>query len=287
MPHRSKPPRSLSLYSQAALLCSGIYAVMGWAFFCFGMIFVWIFVINSSVMLWFSPKVDWQNSEGRIIKVTNTNASENEEEIYAIHYMYFVNGQQYTGKGYMKGDMHLEGDPVAIKYNPNQYSHSRLINGRVKMFNGWVAFVLLFPVIGLILIYKSLKENYRNLQLIKNGYFITGTMLSKEPTGSYIEINNVEYPIFKYEFQFMAKGKERIAQCKTHKTNVVEDEVEEFILYNYDNPDDAIVFDAITNAPAIDNHGQLIQVPYKKAYVLIAPLLTFIIHVPWALIIFS
>ena len=64
-----------------------------------------------------------------------------------------------------------------------------------------------------------------------------------------------------------------------------EDEVEEFILYDYINPNNAIVYDSVENVPTLDNYGNLVQIPYQKMYVLIAPVLTFLIHIPWALIV--
>ena len=95
----------------------------------------------------------------------------------------------------------------------------------------------------------------------------------------------VNYPIYKYEFQFFAKGKNRIANCKTYKSNLVEDEVEEFILYDYVSPDINIVYDAIPNAPEFDHLGQMQQIPLKKTYLLIVPILTLIVHITWAFLV--
>ena len=112
-------------------------------------------------------------------------------------------------------------------------------------------------------------------------------MLSKEPTGSAVSINEVRYPVYKYEFEFFAKHKKRIATCQTYKVHLVEDEVNEFILYDYDNPDISTVYDGIDNAPEFDNLGQLQQIPINKFYLLIPPVLTFLIHIPWAYFVLS
>lgn len=284
---RQRPPRHLSLYSQAVLLCSGIYSTMGWIFFGFGMIFFWIFTYNSAAMLWFSPKVDWENSKGTIVKIETTNASENDENIYSVKYTYFVNGQEHTGKGYFIDNDVMEGDEIAVQFNPDNIVHSRLTNGRQKMFSAWTSFIVIFPLVGLGMLFFGTKASYKALNLIKTGNFSTGQMLSKEPTGGHVQINDVTYPIYNYEFQFFAKGRDRTARCQTYKTHLVEDEVEEFILYDYLEPNINIVYDAIPNAPEFDNFGQMKQVPFKKAYLLIAPVLTLLIHIPWAYMILS
>ena len=283
---RQQPPRHLSLYSQAVLLCSGLYSTIGWIFLGFGMIFFWIFTYNSAAMLWLSPKVDWEHAQGIIVKIANTNAYENEEDIYSLNYTYFANGQKHTGKGYMMDDDLLEGDEIAIQFNPKNVVHSKLTNGRQKMFSAWTIIILIFPLVGLGMLFYGIKANYKALKLIKTGSFSTGQMLSKEPTGGHVSINEVDYPIYKYEFQFFAKGRDRIAECKTYKTHLVEDEVEEFILYDYVEPSVNVVYDAIPNAPDFDRLGQMKQVSFKKAYFLIAPILTLLIHLPWAYFLF-
>ena len=132
----------------------------------------------------------------------------------------------------------------------------------------------------------AIQSDIKSLKLIKTGSFSTGQMLSKEPTVGHVSINEVDYPIYKYEFQFFAKGRDRIAECKTYKTHLVEDEVEEFILYDYVEPSVNVVYDAIPNAPDFDRLGQMKQVSFKKAYFLIAPILTLLIHLPWAYFLF-
>jgi len=282
---RQSPPRYLSLYSQAILLCSGIYSTIGWFFLGFGMIFFWAFAFNSAAMLWFSPTPDWENSQGTVLRVDNTNASENEEEIYSIRYSYFANGEEYTGKGYMIDTDFMTGDEIAVQFNPENVVHSKLTNGRQKIFSAWAILVLIFPLIGVGMLFFAIKRNYKALKLIKSGHFSTGQMSSKEPTGGHVSINEVNYPIYKYEFEFFAKGKNRIAHCKTHKSNLVEDEVNEFILYDYINPDVNIVYDSISNAPEFDRLGQMQQIPFKKMYFLIVPILTLIVHLTWAFIV--
>lgn len=271
MPFREQPPRKLSLYSQAVLLFSGIYAIIGWIFFGFGMIFFWVFTYNSTAMLWFSGSKQWESHEGVIKKIINTNASEDEESIYEIRYVYEKSGTEYGGRSFVIGEDYEIGEKIGVEYNAKRIEQSRMIGGRSKMFSWWTIFIVIFPLIALLLIVKSLKTNIKSLFLIKNGVFTTGTMKSRTPTNSNIEINGIEYPIYKYEFDFKRGASTYIAHCKTHKTQLVEDEVEEFILFLPNQPNYNTVYDAIPNVPAINQRGQLIDIPIEKIYCLIAP----------------
>lgn len=280
MPFRAEPPRQLSLYSQAIILFSGIYAIIGWAFFCFGMIFFWLFTYNSTIMNVFNAPKKWEAHRGIVIKVEATNSTENEEEIFKLYYKYTLAGNEYGGRSYLKDSDFEAGKEVPIEYNEKLPEQSRIIGGRTKLFGWWAIFASVFPAIGLILIYISFKNNQKSLNLIKNGVFTTGKMLSKEPTGGNVEINEIDYPIYKYEFEFELQGRKFTSTCQTHKTNQVEDEIQEFILYQPSNPDYSMVYDAIPNAPTFNNHGQMEDISFSKWYILIAPTLSFLIHLP-------
>ncbi len=278
MPFREQPPRRLSLYSQAVLLFSGIYAIFGWIIFGFGMIFFWVFTYNSTAMLWFSMPKQWETHEGIVKRVIETNASQNEEYIYEIRYVYEKSAVEYGGRSFVISEEYDIGDKVEIEYNAQRIEQSRMIGGRSKMFSSWTILIIIFPLSGLFLIWRSLQINMKSLNLIKNGVFTTGKMKSRTPTNSSIEINGVEYPIYKYEFDFKRGASVYIAYCKTYKTQLVEDEVEEFILFMPNQPSYNTVYDSITNAPEINRSGQLIDIPIEKSYYLIAPILSLLLH---------
>ena len=280
VPFRSQPPRQLSLYSQAIILCSGIYAIMGWIFFGFGMVFFWVFTWNSTCMNWFNSSKNWEKHNGIVKKVEATNASENEEQIYKVYYIYNISGTEYGGKSYYTDSDYGKDDEIIIEYNEKLPEQSRGVGGRTRLFGWWAIFAAIFPLIGLGMIYLSLRENQKALHLIKNGVFTTGEMLSKEPTGSSVEINGTDYPIYKFEFEFEWQGQKYISACKTYKTEGIEDEEKEFILYQPSNPTYNAVYDGIPNAPTFNHHGQIENIPIQKSYFLIAPVLSLLVHVP-------
>jgi hypothetical protein len=228
----------------------------------------------------FNASKNWQVHQGVVTKVEATNATENEEDIYKIYYVYNLAGNEYGGRSYFTDGNFEEGDEVPIEYNEKLPEQSRIIGGRTKLFGWWAIFASVFPLIGIMLIYVSLKRNQKSLDLIKNGVFTTGKMLSKEPTGGNVEINGIDYPIYKYEFEFELQDRKFTTVCRTHKADKVEDEIQEFILYQQSNPDYSVVYDAIPNAPQFNNRGQMKDISYNKWYLLIAPVLSILIHVP-------
>jgi hypothetical protein len=280
MAFRSSPPRSIDLYSRLILLFSGFESMFGWIFFGFGMIFFWIFTFNSTAMLWFSTSKNWVEYKAEVIQAKMTNSSENEEEVFELNYAYFFDEEKYVGRSYFTGDKYEEGDFIAIQYNEENIAQSRMIGGRSKIFGWWAIFVIIFPLTGIGFIMYSLRKNTKSLYLIKNGHFTTGTMQSKEATGGVITINNNSFPIYNYKFEFQYNERTFISKCRTHLSELVEDEVNEFILFDQKNPELNQVYDAIPNALTFDNMGYMNSLSIRKAHILIAPFLSMAIHLP-------
>ena len=81
----SLPPRSVPLLSRLVILNGGMFSLFGWIFFGFGMIFFWIFFMNSEAKHWFSF-TDWEDGKAKILRVEDTNASENEVSVLKYFY---------------------------------------------------------------------------------------------------------------------------------------------------------------------------------------------------------
>jgi hypothetical protein len=151
------------------------------------------------------------------------------------------------------------------------------------MFSGWALFVSIFPLVGLIFILISVKNNLKFLDLLKIGEFTRGSLCTKEPTGGYIKINNTTYPIFKYEFEFEYKNKTHKATTQTHLAQLVEDEKKEIILFDRFNPDYNVVYDTMPNAPAIDAAGYMEVATWREAWVFLLPGISILGHGSWLL----
>lgn len=266
-------PRRVDIFTKATILFGGFSQQFGWAFFAFGSIFAWIFVPLSEARFWLESKKGWVEIPGEVLSLEPTNSSVNDQIVYRYAHAFEWNGRQYIGNSYAVGSMYQIGDQVTVRFRENTPEYSHIKGARRAVFPAFVLFVLLFPIVGLVFIISSLRQNLKAISLLENGAFTRGTMKSKDSTNSSIKINNTTYPIYKYSFEFSAGGKTHVATCRTHQVWKVEDEEQEIILYDPFNPARNVVFDAAPNMPAITARGELTPASLWKAGYLILPLL--------------
>lgn len=268
---RDLPPRNINLYTKAIVLFGGFMQQFGWIFFVMGSLFSWIFIPMSSVKYWFEFGKKWQTTPGKIVSAEPTNSSVNDQTVYQYLQSFEVNGQRYTGKSYSVGQDYRGGEQVTIEYDANNPSDSHVEGARRSAFPAFVLFVLIFPIVGLVFILVSIRQNLKAIKLLEIGEFTRGTLCSKEATNSSVKINNTTYPVYKYSFEFQAGGQAHSATCKTHQAWLVEDEEREIILYDKYNPSFSVVFDAGGNMPEITEQGMFATPGLGKAVNLILP----------------
>jgi len=270
--------RHLSPFSKLVILSSGIFSIIGWAFFGFGMIFFWAFVMNSEAPYMFTSR-DWIDTKGVIVKIEETNMEENEASIYRYIYTYSANRREYTGRSYGRGwQGYSEKSEVPIQYDVNEPTVSKIEGGRLAPFSSWVLFVCIFPLIGLIFILISLRQNVKAVDLLQYGIVTWGKRKSREYTN--MKVN--EQTVFKYVFTFKAEnGQEYEVAGKTHETYKLEDEGRERLIYDPEKPEFAILYDLIPHAPFMDRAGNIEQIPFKRAYTLILPGIVIIGHLTY------
>lgn len=135
----------------------------------------------------------------------------------------------------------------------------------------WPALLcLIFPLIGGILVGITLKQNFKAIDLITNGKFARGKVVSKTPTN--VKIN--EQTVYAYSVEFTAdNGRSYTVTGKTHHTHLVEDEPEERVLYLPSDPAWGMVFDTIPNAPTFDANGNLLPPNWLRLSLLVLPVL--------------
>lgn len=228
----------------------------GSAFFWFGMIFTLLFVGQSELIYIFSFDGDWVETGATIEAVSNTFAEVNNQEQYEFTFSYEVGGQSLEGTCYGPfQSSFVEGNTVEIEYRSGNPARSRILGMTTTVFPIWVMFVLIFPLIGFVCMAIGFRQNVRTLSLLRNGKFTQGKKLTAEPTN--VQVNN--NTVYAYEFEFEANYKKYIANCKTHLRHRVEDEELEKILYNKTNPNQNLVYDAISTLPNIDQFGRMEQ----------------------------
>lgn len=253
---REGPPRQLTIFTSIKVVVGSFFFQFGSIFFWFGMIFCTVFISQSDLVYVFSIDGEWVQAEAKVSSIVSANAKVNNQQIYRYNFMYNVNGQTYENSSYAPSNSEIqEGQNVAIEYGSLNPNRARIVGMSSSVFPTGVAFILLFPLVGLIFMLIGLVNGIKALGLIRNGKFTTGKRISATPTNT--KINN--QTVFAYEFEFSTGTQKHIAKCKTHLRSKVEDEALEKILYNPKNPAQSVIYDAIATAPKIDKFGKLEQ----------------------------
>jgi hypothetical protein len=266
---REQAPRQLSLFTKSVILFGGAVQQIGWIFLWVGLVISLIFISNSEFKYLFVFDGKWDEGKAVLREIKKTSYRENKIYIYAYSYDFTANDGKLT-KGcsyYFFDESYKIGNSVEIQYKSKNPSHSRIKGMRRETFNSLVGLVLLFPIIGVIFVIVGLLKNIKALNLIINGRFTKGKKISSEPTG--VRINRM--PEYKFVFSFDVSGRTYEAICRTHETRKVEDEALEIILYDEQNPKQAIVYDSVTNVPRIDSQGHLEPAGFRWIGTLIFP----------------
>ncbi|MCH2042598.1 MAG: DUF3592 domain-containing protein [Saprospiraceae bacterium] len=266
---RESPPRALSRFTYITILCGGILTQIGSLFLFIGLLVSAFVIPNSEVKYLFTSDGEWQTTTGKIIYIEQTSAEVNEQPIFKYTFNFNVNGQAIENSSY--GSLYPMLDVntiVEVEYKSEAPSNSRIKGMNREIFATWIAFILLFPFIGLLVIFGGLYNNKKVLDLLKKGKFTRGTLLESRPTRGRVNYR----PIMEYTFQFEAQNQTFTAKCNTHKYHLVENEEQEIILYDAENPETNIIYDAVPAVPPINRFGKFGQAPTSNLKYLIAPL---------------
>jgi hypothetical protein len=270
--HFAAPPRSVPL-SLRVLNFFGGAAQIGWGVFGFGMIFFWIFAAQADFSF-VTFHVDGR-TQGRVTSVEDTAASENEQRVRAHHYEYSVAGRTLTGTSYVTGSSLSEGAEVPVEYDEGTPERSRIAGMRRAVFGPFVAFVVIFPAIGFLILFFATKSGIRRNHLLREGILTTGTFLRREPTNMTVNKERV----WEVTFEFTDRnGERREVTARGTDTRRLEDEQREPLLYDPNHPEKACLLDEAPSRPRLE-HGELVGRPLAAVLVLIVPGLVIGAHV--------
>lgn len=249
----ARPPREIPLSLKVQVLLGGVLSQMGWGFFGFGMIFVWVF--GSSPAEWFAFSGELGQVTTTVTRAEETSAEVNEEDVVVYYYTYEVDGQSYDGRSYTTGWRYDEGDTVTVEFPVDNPAKSRLSGARPNMFPPFATlFVIIFPAAGLFMMVPALRGGLRGLSLLRSGELAYGRLLKQEPTG--VTINDEPQIAMTFEFTPAGHHTRFTAVCKTCDTTSLEDEEEEPLLYLPTDPNFAVLLDGLPGSPLIDSRGQ-------------------------------
>lgn len=275
---RENPPRNLGIYSRLVILLGGMLQQMGWGFFGVGMIFFWIFVMNSEARYLLSFDGKWVETKGILKNVAVTNTEVNDRKMYAYTIIFKDKAAVHESVcyDYLRSEYERPNITVPVEFKERNPKRARIKGMFTSTFPSFVLFVVIFPLLGLGFIIAGIIVNLKSLKLLVNGHFTKGKIVSKEASGTVINNNTV----FKFTFEFETSGgTKNQTTCATHQTWKVEDEEIKRILYDPTYPENAVVFDAIPSAPQINSQGYLESAATSAASVFILPLISIALNV--------
>jgi hypothetical protein len=264
--HFTTPPRRVPT-SIAVLNVFNGFAQIGWFIFGFGMIFFWAFAGNADFSV-VTFRGDIAQTSGKVTRVEETGASENDTQVTAHHYQYSVAGQTFDGTSYTTGAGPNVGEEVTVEYASSNPLRSRIEGMRRAQFGPWAVIVSIFPLIGLLLLYFGTKSGFKRTRLLRTGIFTTGKLAGKEPTN--MTVNNRR--VYELTFEFTSRdGRRCQATARSSDTTRLEDEAQEPLLYDPEDPSRAYLLDEAPGRPQIDGMGELQGRPVAAALALIIP----------------
>jgi hypothetical protein len=238
-------------------LCGGVLNQLGWAFFGFGLIFVWGFGLNSDLSFWLFRLNNVATAQAVIVDVENTNASENDTPVYAYRYTFRVERleAEYPGVSYSTGRLFEPGQTVTVEYIPDRPAISRIQGTRRAIFSPFaICIVLIFPLIGLGFIIPGVINGIKANRLLAHGKVGLGRQLSMVPTNTRIN----KQQVYKLTFEFIADNGSRYeVVTRTHLPHVLDDESQERLLYDPANPAYAVMLDNLPGSPRLDDMGRI------------------------------
>jgi hypothetical protein len=255
------PPRSVPLLMRLQMVFGGTSNQLGWLFFGFGLLFFSAFgwYADLTSMIYFRGEL--AQVKGVITSSRNTgyvtggSKRSKGRSIYEQHYSFTAaDGKQYQGVSYEDINGSRSGYEALIEYRPSNPNISRVYGNRKNILPPLAILTAIFPLIGSLFIIKGVKQGIKANQLLENGRLEMGRLISKYPTN--VRIN--KRAVYKMTFEFALPDQSKFqVTTKTHITELLENESQEPLLYEPNNPNNAIMIDNLPGQPCIDEAGNL------------------------------
>lgn len=236
-------PRTISLGLKLKIFFNGPLAVMGLCLFLFGSIFPIVFGSMADFKSVFTFNENDPATRGLLNDIRETANSENKRKVFEYNYQYLVDNKTYTGTSFSAFSTLKFGDSANVQYIAKQPELSRIQGMRAAPFSfSVVPFTSIFPLVGFVFLIISLSSGKKNIYLVQNGILTDGRVTRKEPTNAKIN-NQIVYKIF---FQYISQdGNLQESFVKSHKLQKLGDELNEPLVYDSQNPSQAVLLDSL------------------------------------------
>jgi hypothetical protein len=244
------PPRSVPF---SLALVTAVGSIIPWLLLAFSSLFFWLFSTRADLSFaTFRPP--YEEVQGTVRAIKSTGASENRQKIARVDYSYRVAGEELQGTSYTLGTVPEIGDQVTVEYLPGAPRKSRIAGMRRDLWGPWVLLVALFPAGCLIAVLVNVRTGLRRCNLLRLGMVTTGKLTDKRRTSMTVNKQRVYELIF--EFQSY-DGRPFTASARSHRTERLEDEHEEPLLYDPLDPSRSVMVDSLPSRPELDEAGNL------------------------------
>lgn len=249
--HLSPPPRRVPLALSIRVILGGV-GQLGWFLVGFGLIFVWAFDADGAIVSAIRFSRELAVVEGTTTGWRELNLSINDVQVYETSYSFEIDGRSYAGASYETGYYVPEGQRLPVEYRPSNPSISRLQGMRASAAGLAIAFVFVFPLIGLAFVRWGLRNGLRNRRLLAEGRLAFGTLVSDEATST--QVNNQRVRRLTFEFTDASGGRYQVV-ASTHQSAKLMDDAQEALVYDPRHPADATLIDDLPGHPRIDARG--------------------------------
>ncbi|MGA2137976.1 MAG: DUF3592 domain-containing protein [Verrucomicrobiia bacterium] len=240
------------------MLFGGILNQMGWFFFGFGMLFVWLFLPNADLTSFYLFRGPLDHTQATVTANQKTHFTEGGSKhhsgtpIYRHDYTFTVNGNRYDGVSYSTANSLQPDTRVTIEYPRGNPSISRIHGMRRAPVPPFVLLVLIFPLVGAGFLIPGLIQGWKGDRLLANGKVAFGAFKSKERTNT--SVNNKT--VYKLIFEFTTDtGQTCQAVTRTYQPEQLEDGQQHEVVYDPLTPSYAVMVDSLPGSPRIDERG--------------------------------
>jgi Protein of unknown function (DUF3592) len=258
------PPRSVPFSLSVA---TAVGSIIPWLLLAFSSLFFWLFCARADLSLvTFRPP--YAEAQGTVRAIKATGASESRQKIARVDYSYRVGGEALDGTSYVLGTAPEVGEQVTVEYLPDAPRKSRIAGMRRDLWSPGILLVALFPAGCLIVVIFNVRTGLRRCHLLRLGMLTTGKLIDKRRTSMTVNKQRVYELIF--EFQSY-DGRQFTTSARSHRTERLEDQREEPLLYDPLDPSRSVMIDSLPSRPELDEAGNLCGRP--APFVLFALLL--------------
>ncbi|MCK5945599.1 MAG: hypothetical protein KAI24_26655 [Planctomycetes bacterium] len=245
------PPRPVPPSLALRIRLGGIGIMIGWLVTALGAPMAALFVGNSSLMTAHRFSGELEVGRGKVVATEYLSSRHNGSPVERVAFAFEADGRDYAGTSYTDAITPEPGATVAVEWPAGAPEHARIVGMRTAVFPGWVAFTLVFPFAGLLVVTISLVRNGRRLHLMRAGASAWGVLTAKERTS--MQVNNRH--VYRLTFTLLgANGEPLQATDRTHDPEFFDESVARHVLFD-EATGRSCIAELLPGAPVVEDGG--------------------------------